>query len=156
MKQARLTQILTLFGTTCCLMASIFIFRSKSQLKIEEIFNSKQIVQNTYLGPTSPVLGNPKLILVEVIINDDPALGGVEIQNVEFNETSIPLKPRDVYGFRGQGSFQLPPGKYKLVWTVNRDKSVWPRSVSHEELVTLSPRDLWVQITIQGETASIR
>ena len=156
MRRTRLIQILTLLGTTCCLIASILIFRCKSQLKIEKIFDSKFIVQNTYLGPTSPVVGNPQLILVEVIVNDSPELAGVEIQKVQFNGVSIPLKPRDVYGFRGQGSYQLPPGKYKLAWTVNRNKSDWPRSISHEELVTLSPRDLWVQITIEGETASIR
>ncbi len=111
--------------------------------------------QNTYLGPTSPVPGNPQLIAVEVIVNDDPTLGGVQIQKVSFNEINIPLKPRDVNGFRGSGGFKLPPGKYKLKWTVNRDKSTWPRTASHEQLITLDPRDLWVQIAITGDEASI-
>lgn len=113
------------------------------------------IAQNTYLGPIAPVPGDPQLIRVEIIVNDDPKLGGLQIQKVIFNSTDVPLKPRDINGFRGQASFQLPPGKYKLKWIVNRDKYAWPRTASHEEIVTLDKRDLWVQITIQGEEAKI-
>jgi len=115
-----------------------------------------QLVQNTYFGPIAPAPGNQQLIRVEVIIRDDPAPGGLQVQEVQFNRTKIPLKPRDVNGFRGQGSFQLPPGKYKLTWKLNRDKFAWPRTVSHEQEVNLSARDLWVQITINGEETSIR
>lgn len=138
------------------LIAAIFVFSGGSGFKKFSIFDSSILAQNTYLGPISPVPGNPQLIRVEVIVNDDPKLGGLQIQQVKFNGTNVPLKPRDVNGFRGQASFQLAPGKYKLTWIVNRDKSAWPRTVSHEETVTLDPRDLWVQITIQGEEASIR
>ncbi len=136
-------------------IAAIFLFQRETLFKTSLIFNSTCLAQNTYLGPITPVKGNPQLIRVEIIVNDDPKLGGLQIKEVHFNETNIPLKPRDINGFRGQGSFQLPPGKYKLTWVVNRDKFAWPRSVSHEQIVTLDPRDLWVQISIQGEDASI-
>jgi hypothetical protein len=52
-------------------------------------------------------------------------------------------------------SFQVPPGKYKLRWKVNRNKIVWPRTIDREEEVTISPRDQWLQISIVGEDVSI-
>lgn len=110
---------------------------------------------NTYFGPTAPIPGNPQLVKVEVQIRDSAELGGVTIRSVQFNGQQIPLKPADIFGNRGTGSFQLPPGTYKLRWTVERDRSVWPRTVRHEEEVTIDPRDLWIQIAIEGENASI-
>src|SRR3989344_2524654 len=112
--------------------------------------------QNTYLGPTSPVPGSPKTVRVEGIVHDSPTPAGVQIESVQFDGASIPLTPRDVHGYRATASFQVFPGKYKLRWKVKRDKLVWPRTVSHEEEVTVDPRDLWLQISIEGETASIR
>jgi len=113
------------------------------------------LVQNTYFGPTSPIPGNPHLVRVQVLIYDSAEQGGLQIEQVLFNGNSIPLKPRDIYGFRGEGTFQVEPGTYKLSWTVQRDRIIWPRTINHEETVTIDPRDLWIQITIQGENAAI-
>lgn len=101
-------------------------------------------------------MGNPQLVRVQVIVRDAPEASGLQIISAQFNEQPIPLQPRDIYGNRGMASFQVPPDKYKLKWKMNRDKFAWPRTISHEEEVTISPRDLWLQITIEGETASIR
>lgn len=113
------------------------------------------LAQNTYFGPTSPVPGNPKLVRVQVIVRDSPEPAGLQIVSVTFDGQRIPLKPRGVFGDRGEGSFQVPPGKYRLKWVVNRDRIAWPRQVTHEEIVHVSPRDLWIQILIVGEEASI-
>jgi hypothetical protein len=110
----------------------------------------------SYQGPTQAVPGNPKLVRIEVIVRDSPSAAGVQIQSVDFNGQGIPLQPRDIYGNRGTGSFQLPPGKYTLRWSVTRDKLLWPRTLDHEEEVTVDPRDLWLQIEIIGEEVSIR
>ena len=72
---------------------------------------------NDYLGPKQKVPGNPQLIRVQVLVSDDPNPQGAQIVRAEFHRHEIPLKPRDIYGFRGQASFQTPPGKYKLKWT---------------------------------------
>jgi hypothetical protein len=109
----------------------------------------------TYLGPIQPVPGDPHLVRIQIIVRDSPESGGVQIQNVEFDHQTIPLKPRDIYGNRGGASFQLPPGKRKLRWVVQRDKTIWPRTISHEEEVNIDPRDYWIQILIVGETATI-
>ncbi|MDE3046186.1 MAG: hypothetical protein KGJ02_06040 [Verrucomicrobiota bacterium] len=114
------------------------------------------LAANTYLGPQKPVVGNPQLVRIEVLVRDSVESDGVQIKKVTFNSTDIPLHPRDVYGNRGAGSFQLAPGKYKLRWTVNRDHFAWPRNASFEEEVNVSPRDLWLQISIEGDKASIR
>jgi hypothetical protein len=114
------------------------------------------LVQNTYFGPNHPLPGNPHLVRVEISVHDDTEPGGVQIQTVTFDNQNIPLKPRDIYGYRAKGSFQVEPGKYKLSWSIHRDRVIWPRTVSHEELVTVDPRDLWLQISIQGEKVSIR
>jgi hypothetical protein len=114
------------------------------------------LAQNTYLGPVKPVPGNPELVQVEVIVRDSPVLGGVQVQSVEFDGKSVPLKPRDVFGNRGKASFQVSSGHYTLRWVVRRDKILWPRTMSYEETVTIDPRDLWVQISIEGEASSIR
>ncbi len=113
------------------------------------------LTTNTYLGPKSPVDGNPHLVKVQVVVRDSLDNGGPQVLSVEFNQQSIPLKPRDIYGNRGMGSFQVPPGKYKLKWKVNKNKLVWPRNVDREEQVTINPRDQWVQILIEGEKVSI-
>jgi len=128
---------------------------SLSLFSVRSFDEKSYIVQNTYMGPTSPIPGDPYLVRVELLIKDSPDAGGPQIRNVTFDERAIPLKPRDIFGKRGAASFQLPPGKYTLRWTVNRDNIVWPRVLSFEEEVTLSPRDLWVQILIEGERASI-
>jgi len=109
---------------------------------------------NTYFGPKSPP--KQQLVRVEVLVQDSTELGGVRIVSASFNQTDIPLKPRDINGFRGSASFQVLPGKYPLAWVVQRDKIDWPRKISHETEVTISPKDLWVQIYVSGEEASIR
>lgn len=117
-------------------------------------FARAQIAQ-TYMGPKEPIPGNPYLVRVELLVKDSPEAGGIQIESVMFAGRDIPLKPRDIFGKRGSASLQLPPGKYPLHWTVNRDKIIWPRVVSYDQEVVLSPRDLWVQILIEGERASI-
>jgi hypothetical protein len=141
-------------------MKRISLFPLLLALKIFELapIQAKEalfLAQNTYLGPIQPIPGDPHLVRIQILIRDSPELGGVQIQSVQFDSQNIPLKPRDIYGNRGGASFQLPPGKRKLQWTVRRDRSIWPRTVSHEEEVTIDPRDSWIQISIVGDTASI-
>lgn len=150
MKEFRKTHLLLIFGAVLTAM-NLLIFCSKTAPP-----KQSPIVQNTYLGPTEKVPNENHLVRVELLIKDSPDLAGVQIQSVTFDGQSIPLKPRDIYGKRGAASFQLMPGKYTLRWTVNRDKIVWPRKVSHEEEVIIDPRDLWIQIIIEGDQASIR
>lgn len=107
---------------------------------------------NEYLGPANPP---GERVRVQILVNDDPNPEGVQIEKAALDQHNIALKPRDIYGFRGQASMQLPPGRYKLKWTVRKDRLIWPRTVSHEEEVTIDPRDLWIQITITGNKASI-
>jgi hypothetical protein len=149
MNTNRFFQCLIVFGALLTGWAAIFF--------ISQCAPCTLVAQNVndYLGPNKKGTGNPQLIRVQVIVNDDPNPKGVQIEDVIFHQKNIPLKPRDIYGFRGQGSYQLPPGKYTLKWTVRHDKVVWPRTTTHEEEVNLDPRDLWIQITIVGETASI-
>ena len=144
------TSILIFGFLLCALNLGVYFFQGKLSQQ------PSLVAQNTYMGPTEPVPGNPQLIRVELLIKDSQDLAGAQIQSVTFDGQAIPLKPRDIFGKRGAASFQLSPGKYTLRWTVNRDKTAWPRNASHEEEVNLSPRDLWVQILIEGEQASIR
>ncbi|MFI5343391.1 MAG: hypothetical protein ACHQUC_04125 [Chlamydiales bacterium] len=139
-----------LLGTFLCTLNLLHFFsREPKQV-------GRFITQNTYLGPTESNPANGDLIRVEVLIKDSPDLSGLQIQNVTFNREEIPLKPRDIFGKRGAASFQLPPGKYILRWTVNRDKLIWPRTADYEEEVLLNQRDLWVQIIVEGAQVSIR
>ncbi|HSX37325.1 MAG TPA: hypothetical protein VLE95_00665 [Chlamydiales bacterium] len=118
-------------------------------------FSSICVASYKYQGPNQSVSGKPKLIRIEVLIRDSPRAGGFQIQEVVFNGERIPLQPRDIYGNRGSGSFQIPPGQYKLSWVVQRDRLYWPRTIRYEEEVNVDPRDLWLQIEIVGDTASI-
>ncbi|PIS02758.1 MAG: hypothetical protein COT85_01630 [Chlamydiae bacterium CG10_big_fil_rev_8_21_14_0_10_42_34] len=154
MGSERLFQSILLFGATLSVLATALFIK---QGNIPLTTNSSLIAQNVneYLGPNKKIPGNPKLIRVQILINNDPSPQGVQIESVSFNNQNITLKPRDIYGFRGQASFQTPPGKYKLKWKVRRDKYIWPRTLSHEEEVILDPKDLWIQITIIGDNASI-
>jgi hypothetical protein len=107
---------------------------------------------NNYLGPNRPTTGT---VDTQVIIYDEKNPSGVQITNVTFNGINIPLRPRDINGFRGQGSFKLLPGKYKMQWTVQRSTMSWPRTLTYKEEVTISPRDLWIQIKIEGANATL-
>lgn len=113
------------------------------------------LAQNTYLGPIQPIPGDPHLVRIQILVRDSPESGGVQVQSVEFNGQGVPLKPRDIYGNRGGASFQLAPGKQKLKWVVQRSKMIWPRTITHEEEVTIDPRDYWIQISIVGDQATI-
>lgn len=110
---------------------------------------------NDYLGPNQPIPGNPQLVRIQILVYNDPKPKGVRIENVTFNGQKLSLKPRDIYGFRGQASFQQRPGKYKLRWEVNRDDQTWPRTIKHEEELFIDKRDMWIQVTIVGNEASI-
>lgn len=110
---------------------------------------------NDYLGPNQPIPGNPQFVRIQILVYNDPEPKGVRIESVTFDGQKFPLKPRDIYGYRGQASFQKRPGKYKLYWEVNRDDTNWPRTLKHEEDVFIDKRDMWIQITIVGNEASI-
>jgi hypothetical protein len=144
-----------LFKASLALLAAstltLVIYTLLTQRQKQELLASY-----SYQGPTQAVPGNPKLVRIEVIVRDSPSAAGVQIQSVDLDGQGIPLQPRDIYGNRGTGSFQFPPGKYKLRWTVIRDRFLWPRTLNHEEVVTVDPRDLWLQIEIVGEEVSIR
>lgn len=156
MKEQKIIHLLLILGATLCVLNLFIYFSQEPNPILPNTSNTALVTQNTYLGPTSPVPGNPHLVRVEILVKDSTDLAGVQIQSVTFDDQSIPLKPRDIFGKRGAASFQLQPGKYTLRWTVNRDKIVWPRTITHEEEVTIDPRDLWVQILIEGDNASIR
>lgn len=115
-----------------------------------------EIAQNTYFGPTHPTPNQELLVKVQVLVKDSPNSSGPQIEKVIFNGQEIPLKSRDIFGKRGEASFQLMPGKYRFSWTTNQNKYVWPRNKTHQEEVLISPRDLWIQILIEGDSASIR
>jgi len=152
MDTPRILRLILLFGTLLACGSLTLFFTNKSRsLPLDSL-----VAATTYLGPKSPTVGNPQLVRVEVLVKDAPEAGGLQVTRVSFNGDNIPLKPRDIYGHRGGASFQVPPGTYKLKWTVNKDRFAWPRTISHEEEVTISPRDLWIQVSIEGENASIR
>jgi hypothetical protein len=158
MNSERFFQVLLIFGTTLFMVGTLLFFNQGAFPLMSSNHHSSSLVAqsvNEYLGPSKKVTGNPQLVRVQVLINDDPNPQGVQIVDAQLDQQFISLKPRDIYGFRGQSSFQMPPGKYKLRWTVHRDKFAWPRTIKREEEVTISPRDLWIQITITGEKASI-
>ena len=153
MGSERFFQFVVILGAALSILGTLLFFKQGPL----PLMATRLVAQNVneYLGPTQKSPKNTKLIRIQVLVNDDPSPQGVQIDHVEFNNQSIPLKPRDIYGFRGQASFQTLPGKYKLKWTVRRDKIAWPRTLTHEEEVILDPRDLWIQITIVGESATI-
>ncbi len=150
MSAKRFLPLLFFLGsTTCVITLLVFCLSFASQQDL-------LIASYSYQGPKNPVPGNPQLIRIELIVRDSPEAGGPQIKTVIFNDKEIQLKPRDIYGGRGTAGFQLSPGKYNLSWTVQRDLRVWPRFLTHEEEVTLDPRDLWLQIEIVGDDVSIR
>lgn len=157
MRSKRSVQSLLILITALFILGALFAFRQKEPplFSAKHYFNFLSQNTNTYLGPSQRLTGDPQLIRLQVLIYNDPNPKGAKIVNAKFNGTSIPLKPRDIFGYRGQASFQKPPGKYKLSWEVERDKTIWPRIIDHEEEVFLSDKDYWIQITITGEQAEI-
>lgn len=149
MDPLRFFRLVTLSGALL-ISASLYLFCQNQGVKPLAL-----IASTTYMGPKHPLPNDAERIRIEITIRDSAKNGGPQIEEVFFNQQQIPLKPRDVYGSRGNASFFLPPGKYKLEWTVNRDNFAWPRSTTHKEEVLVSPRDLWIQVSIEGDSASI-
>lgn len=108
--------------------------------------------QTPYYGPTSPTTG---LIPIQIQFYDDPSLGGVTIEEASFDGQEIPLKPSGIRGYRGGGSFKKAPGSYELLWTISRPGTDWPRTVQHQQIIDIKEGDVWVQLAIHGETATI-
>ncbi len=157
MNSKRFFDFLLVFGTAL-FMLGVLLFFKQSEIPLMSANHHAGLVAqntNTYLGPNQKIPGNPQLVRVQILVYNDPNPKGVTILSADFAGADIPLKPRDIYGFRGQASFQKPPGKYKLRWEVEKDKRSWPRSATHEEEVILDSRDLWIQITITGDKAEI-
>jgi hypothetical protein len=153
MSRQKVLKCLFFLGTGLCLLG---IFLNKGQnLQRADLPFENLTAQNTYLGPDHPLPGNPQLVRIQIMVYDSPEQGGLQMQQVEFYGQQIPLKPRDIYGFRGEGTFQVKPGTYKLRWTAQRDKFIWPRTLDYEETVTIDPRDQWLQITVKGKDAEI-
>lgn len=109
--------------------------------------------QVPYYGPTSPSQGNA--IQVQLMVYDQPELGGIKIESVTFHGVNVSLQPPDLYGFRGGGGFQFQPGSYQLTWRVSNEKVNWPRSLEFKKTIVIKPQDTWVQVTIQGDKANV-
>ena len=148
--KAKAVRFLIITSLALCTLSLLYFWPENEKI------SEKLLASFTYEGPTKPVPGNPKLVRVQVNVRDSPDSGGGQIQSVEFNGSSIPLQPRDIHGNRGKGSFQVHPGNYSLRWVVQQDAKIWPRNLTHEEEVTVDPRDLWLQIEIIGNEASFR
>ncbi len=151
-------RLIAVSGAVLALISSVLYFVKKDVVTRTAANQAECLVAsagNTYFGPKTKVPGNPQLVRIEIVLKDSQDDSGPQLVSAEFYNRNIPLKPRDIYGNRGSASFQVPPGKYKLTWTTNRDKYVWPRQENHEEEVTVSPRDLWLQIEIKGAEAQI-
>lgn len=151
-------RLLALSGAVLTLISSLLFFIKKDPIVRNSSLETVALMAsagNTYFGPKAPVKGNPQLIRVQLLAKDAQESSGPQLVSVTFYNRDVPLKPRDVHGNRGSASFQVPPGKYKLRWTTSRDKFAWPREEEHEEEITVSPRDLWLQLEIQGNQAQI-
>lgn len=157
MTSQKFFNLLLIIGASLSMLGVLLVFKQNGLCLGEAAHHVGLVSQNTntYLGPNQKLNGNPQLVRIQVLVYNDPDPKGVVISSADFDGSSIPLKPRDIYGFRGQASFQKPGGKYKLRWEVERSGSGWPKTVSHEEQVTIDPRDLWIQITIIGDKAEI-
>lgn len=156
MSSQKFFQFLLVLGAGLSLLGITLFFKQGKWPLITSV-KSDLLAQNTntYLGPEHKLPGNPQMTRVQILVYNDPNPKGVTIVKASFDGASIPLKPRDIYGYRGQASFQKSPGKYKLKWEVEGDKKVWPRTVDHETEVFLDARDFWIQITINGNNAEI-
>lgn len=113
------------------------------------------LAQYHYYPPEQTPAPGETLTRVEVLVYDDPKLGGLQVVSASFNEEAIPLKPRDIYNYRGSASFALRPGTYELDWTVERDPRIWPRTIDHTKNIEIKSGEFWVQIKIEGNQASI-
>ena len=113
--------------------------------------------QHTYFGPTSPPPPQtPRLVQVQVELYDEKELGGLTIEKASFAGYDIPLKPSDVFGFRGKGGFQLPVGTYPIAWTVRKQRLIYPRTVSYKKTVTVKPLDQWIEVVITGSSMVVQ
>ncbi len=149
----RFLHFLLISGASLCVGATFLFFRQGTFPLQSELIAQNT---NTYLGPHSDKSRSAQeLVRVQISVHDDPNPKGVTIESVEYDQRPIPLKPRDIQGFRGQASFQSKPGTYKLRWKVRISKQWWPRTTTHEEEVQVDGRDLWLQISITGDNATI-
>lgn len=155
MASVRFMQILACAGALLAVSSSVLFFK-RGHLPLGSTDTQGFLASNTYFGPTNKSApGSSNLIRIQISIRDSEDADGPQVVSVQFDKKEIPLKPRDIYGNRGSAAFQLHPGKYKLQWKTNQQRIAWPRNTTHEEELNLDPRDLWIQIEIDGEKATI-
>lgn len=139
----------------------LFFFIGSITFFLANFSYSLGFAQTPFYGPPPPpkFSGPPPTaihkIKVQVLIYDQPELGGKKIESVSFNGKNIPLQPPDLKGFRGGGGFQLEPGSYRLEWRISGNPSGWPRSLGFEQAIKINENDTWVQVTIQGDKATL-
>lgn len=143
-----------LFSGTCLILCIFFVGKTVSKTKAAKI-QTLEIAQNTYFGPKENSKQSGELTRIELLVRDDPKNSSYPIIEVEFNSMEIPLKPGGIFGNRGGASFQLPAGKYLLKWKVQRDRRIYPRTLTFQKQIHVNGEHLWMQIIVEGDQATI-
>lgn len=120
----------------------------------EDPFLHKQVnklVYNPYrAGPPS------ELINIQITIADQEDASKGRIESVTFNGKPIDLQPPNPTRLRATIYPQIPPGQYEIAWTVRKDYSAWPQTITHNKEISITTQDQWMEILIEGDQLNIR
>ncbi len=106
----------------------------------------------TYRSKDKP---NEKKVTVEIEVIDDLTKDGGKIFDVIFYGKVLPLRPPGSNGERGVVYFEIPPGKYKIQWTVNYIKYEWPRTSKLDKIINIEDTQTRAYILIKGDNITV-
>ena len=95
--------------------------------------------------------------LIDLTIKlEDPSYN-VSIKSFKFNNQEIQLDEPDMFKPRKVLNLKLPPGRYPLIWVVEKGGGRWSdqKPAVIDKILVLESGDTVVKINIKGETVNL-
>ena len=95
--------------------------------------------------------------LVDLTLKVEDAAYNLRIKSMRFNGLDIPLDASDLFKPRKIVQYKLPPGRYMLNWSTEKNGARWQEEAvkNHERILVLETGDHIVRIGIKGDDVSI-
>ena len=95
--------------------------------------------------------------LVELTLKIEDPSYNVTVKSLKFNNQDVKLDEPDMFKPRKEFKVVLPPGRYPIIWTVEKGQGRWadekPKVI--EKILVLESGDSVVKVNIKGETVNL-
>jgi|GEM_PF-4523858 len=95
--------------------------------------------------------------LVDLTIKVEDPSYNVSVKSLKFNNQEVKLDEPDMFKPRKEMKVTLPPGRYPIVWVVEKGQGKWAdeKPKSFEKILVLESGDQVVKVNIKGESVTL-